>query len=667
MGGGYETLVGVPSLDIGDGLSNTNSLIAMNLQPRTSKWKIVWDMVKHFRSDHSDKWFVPTYYEIREVYKQRSYLQNLTTDSSQHPYYWTSTEFNSSYDAYYADFSNGSIYSTFKFHNDRRTRLCRYLSNSEPLITRASYEVGKVYSIDFIDAMCVYDAGSEQSWGRYLFAEVEDSIQPLSNVNSYSGSETATDIGRGYLNWLILKYSNWKNALYNSIQAVTQYRETQWFLPSLNELKTGLQALGQWNDTFYLSSSEGALNLWGASIRGDDSDTLNRECHIKLFTTDKLINAEYKVGDYREINGIGTVCVLDRLTVDEGRYLFADRHGLAYYLKGVEDDWDTSIDDTKASYAWGTDSSLTNLNRQIGYGYPNTESALATDLVNQDTVWKALRDVQVQRNDNRWFPPSLFELMPLYEQKKNIGSLPYGGQNAWLWSSSCANASTAYSLSFYDGAQGQNAKINPYHARAVYADRKIFFRIGDIVTIDGIESVIIYKRISDNGQNIYILVDRNHDLCYYSLGSDFVDDNDYTNGWGFEWGGTGILTGVSSTEFEAGFFNSNILIDMNLVPSASDWTTVWEALSDFRASHSSQWFLPSQEELELVYDVRELLNNLSCNTNFSYLSSSEDSENYVKTVGMNSGWIHTPLSKRSHLTRCRLCRMATDLDLMLSS
>lgn len=329
-----------------------------------------------------------------------------------------------------------------------------------------TYTVGQTYNIDFTQAMCVYDAGSEQPWGRYIFAEVEDSIQPFSNINSYSGSETTTDIGAGYLNWLILKYSNWKNALYNSIQAVTQHREIQWFLPSLEELKTGLKALGQWNDTFYLSSSKGALNLWGASVKGDDSDTLNRECHIKLFTTDKLINAQYKVGDVTQIDGVNALCVLDRLTETE-RYLFADMHGVAYYLKGIEDNWDENTSDTKSSYAWGTESTLVSLSTGIGSGSTNTQTALATDLVSQDTIWKAINDLNTERGSTAWFIPSLFECMSVYEQKTNIGNFPYGGMNAWLWTSSCANVSTAYSLSFYDGAQGQNAKTNLYHLRAV--------------------------------------------------------------------------------------------------------------------------------------------------------------------------------------------------------
>ena len=61
--GGYGTETGIKNYEMGNGLSNTNSLIAMNLQS-TDGTPTVWDAIKEFRSTHSDRWFVPCRDEV---------------------------------------------------------------------------------------------------------------------------------------------------------------------------------------------------------------------------------------------------------------------------------------------------------------------------------------------------------------------------------------------------------------------------------------------------------------------------------------------------------------------------------------------------------------------------------------------------------------------------
>lgn len=61
--GGYETATGITARDVGTGLSNTNSLIAMNLQS-TDGTPTIWDAITEFRNTHSDSWFVPSMYEL---------------------------------------------------------------------------------------------------------------------------------------------------------------------------------------------------------------------------------------------------------------------------------------------------------------------------------------------------------------------------------------------------------------------------------------------------------------------------------------------------------------------------------------------------------------------------------------------------------------------------
>ena len=57
--GGYGTATGITATEIGTGLTNTNSLIAMNLQS-TDGTPTVWDAIKEFRSTNGDRWFLPS-------------------------------------------------------------------------------------------------------------------------------------------------------------------------------------------------------------------------------------------------------------------------------------------------------------------------------------------------------------------------------------------------------------------------------------------------------------------------------------------------------------------------------------------------------------------------------------------------------------------------------
>lgn len=100
------------------------------------------------------------------------------------------------------------------------------------------------------------------------------------------------------------------------------------------------------------------------------------------------------------------------------------------------------------------------------------------------------------------------------------------------------------------------------------------YNVGDIVTLDGIESVIIYKAEEEQEWGRYILVDKNHDLSYYITGSDYIDSSDYDQSpgtFGYEWGGYGTTTGITSQNIGDGLNNTNSLIGLNLQPNNSGW------------------------------------------------------------------------------------------------
>ena len=74
--GGYGTATGITATDIGIGLTNTNSLIAMNLQSSDGT-PTIWDALKEFRSKYGNRWF------IASLEESSLYIENV---------YWTSSE-----------------------------------------------------------------------------------------------------------------------------------------------------------------------------------------------------------------------------------------------------------------------------------------------------------------------------------------------------------------------------------------------------------------------------------------------------------------------------------------------------------------------------------------------------------------------------------------------
>lgn len=81
--GGSGTATGITATDIGTGLSNTNALVAMNLQS-TDGTPTIWDAIKEFRSTYGNRWFIPSRNEGAEAHKQGMGEM------------WTSSEYDSS-------------------------------------------------------------------------------------------------------------------------------------------------------------------------------------------------------------------------------------------------------------------------------------------------------------------------------------------------------------------------------------------------------------------------------------------------------------------------------------------------------------------------------------------------------------------------------------------
>lgn len=107
--------------------------------------------------------------------------------------------------------------------------------------------------------------------------------------------------------------------------------------------------------------------------------------------------------------------------------------------------------------------------------------------------------------------------------------------------------------------------------------------VGQYTLIDGVISKCVYVADTPQGwgQRVFIAV------------SSFTDSNGNST---FEWGGYGTATGITAQDIGTGLSNTNSLIAMNL--QSSDGTpTIWDAITEFRNTHSDSWFVPSANEL----------------------------------------------------------------------
>lgn len=129
--GGFGTTTGITDQSIGAGLTNTNTLIGMNLQPNTSDWYVIWDKVEEFRNQiGSDKWFVPSLDELNLIRDSEFDLKGLTANINFSALYWSSSE-GGSETAEFQNLASGLTLSRLKYYHNLRVRLCRYTTDNE--------------------------------------------------------------------------------------------------------------------------------------------------------------------------------------------------------------------------------------------------------------------------------------------------------------------------------------------------------------------------------------------------------------------------------------------------------------------------------------------------------------------------------------------------------
>lgn len=198
-------------------------------------------------------------------------------------------------------------------------------------------------------------------------------------------------------------------------------------------------------------------------------------------------------------------------------------------------------------------------------------------------------------------------------------------------------------------------KLNNLEERLDFLEKYISisgFKTGETYTLDNVGCVCICNEPKP------VFVDKNHDLVYYISGNDCLNYDSGTSilpaySYGYEWGNMGISSNVLNEEIGAGLSNTETLISMNLQPNTSGWKVLWDQVKIFRETHSNKWFVPSINELSLVFAQKNNLVNISTTQPY-YFSSTERDTNYARTVYFVDG-SSSFVGKSVHTARARLC------------
>ena len=113
--------------------------------------------------------------------------------------------------------------------------------------------------------------------------------------------------------------------------------------------------------------------------------------------------------------------------------------------------------------------------------------------------------------------------------------------------------------------------------------------VGQSAIIDGVLSKCAYVADTPQswGQRVFVSV------------SSFTDSNGNST---FEWGGYGTATDVTKQDIGYGLANTKKLLTLNL-QSTDGTPTIWDAITEFRNTHSDSWFVPTLYEFKITPSI----------------------------------------------------------------
>ena len=350
-----------------------------------------------------------------------------------------------------------------------------------------------------------YDAGTAQTWGRYLEAAPTD--YQLNGMRArvgwgcdgIPGGKTSTGIGTGLANTLTMLSRGLSKCTTSGIAAevANKYRTCtdgrsstgedavcpftglgQWFLPSKDELKLmhdKKAVIGGFSaDYYYWSSSEDDANIaWAQSFNNGSQRYSEKYSNYYVrpvrafFGTTSATNTPTTTPSAIPGKCVeGGICSVGQ-TGPGGGVVFYDAGSIqpwGRYLEAAPADY--KVNGARALAEWGCINTSTGATATaIGTGKTNTAAILATC-----TTAGIAADVAIKYSTNtaatgQWFLPSKDELNEMYFKRDVIG----GFVADFYWSSSDRGAIYAWMHGFNVGLQIGNSKDIALYVRPVRA------------------------------------------------------------------------------------------------------------------------------------------------------------------------------------------------------
>jgi hypothetical protein len=291
---------------------------------------------------------------------------------------------------------------------------------------------------------------------------------------------------------------------------------------------------------------------------------------------------------------------------------------IAYFLQDGDDGYDPNIrhgliaapTDQSTGAEWGCAGTTIGTMTELGTGAHNT-SLIVAGCSEDNIAAKICSDLELNGYAD-WYLPSKDELNKLYENREIIGGFA-DGDDAVYWSSSEHDIHTnnAWIYDFGDNLQTFNGKAVSNRVRAVRAfwsdDNTL--SIGDFYQ-GGIIAYFLLEGDPGYDPNV------RHGLI--------AAPTDQSTG--AQWGCAGTTIGTM-TELGTGAHNTSLI-----VAGCSEDNIAAKICSDLELNGYADWYLPSKDELNKLYENREIIGGFADGNDAVYWSSSEDTA--------NTAWAH---------------------------
>lgn len=267
-----------------------------------------------------------------------------------------------------------------------------------------------------------------------------------------------------------------------------------------------------------------------------------------------------------------------------------------------------SPEDISASSQWGCYANIIGQTTdEVGTGQFNTQ--FITNSCGEASIAAELCANLSLNGYDDWFLPSIDELVVMYQNIGQGASSPNtnigGFIDNWYWSSTEVAAGDAKIINFTDGTYSITQKFNALHVRAMrteYLDRNRNLQeiinsgqtLTDVLSVEPSAQLI---GVNYEGGILFFISDIKGESGLVASSSDLVEPTSPSNNGKYQWGCFGATTGATGIIVGTGSVNTTTIVN-----SCGENLIAASVCDAFVSNSYDDWFLPSFDELVLMYD-----------------------------------------------------------------